>query len=130
MPKLSRSRVRDLIEAVKSSLADLAQAEGLVISFAGARFTDSSLRLTLNLSVVDDTGTVLTPEHVAWTQLATTFGLNPEWLGQEFTYSGNRYRVIGLNRRARRMPVKTVQVASGKPYKFPAALVKYAFTER
>lgn len=48
------------------------------------------------------------------------FGLDPDHLGQTFTYCGKAYQIKGLNPKAPKYPVIAKQAATGKSYRFNA----------
>ncbi len=83
----------------------------------GGRFTESSLTFKLKCSVVGEGGVDLT-EKREFESSAVLFGFKPEHYNREFNSNGERYRLVGFNFRARRMPLKAVRVRDGASFKF------------
>lgn len=54
---------------------------------------------------------------------ALWFGLEGKY-GAQFTYEGDVYRIIGINERAKKMPIKTIRLKDGINFKFSAELVR------
>ncbi|KKM03606.1 hypothetical protein LCGC14_1772670, partial [marine sediment metagenome] len=50
--------------------------------------------------------------------------LDPEWLDREFMHQGIRYKILGLNTRAKRYPVQVLRMDIKTNYKFPPKLVR------
>lgn len=65
------------------------------------------------------------PEETDWQRFATLFNLPEDALGKEITLGGQKMKIVGLNTRARKMPVM-LEAAGGKKYKAPAESVTRA----
>ena len=66
-------------------------------------------------------------ETLNFERYAQSYGLLPTDLGREFlAFDGNRYKITGLNTRARKNPIVAKSVKSGKTYVFPAHSVSRA----
>ena len=127
MKRIDRPTCRLLLEEVAATLAPLALTHDLVVSEPRGRFSPTSLKVTLTLSVKDEAGVAQEPTRTAFSALASLYNLRPEWLDQTFDYRGRRFKVLGLNSRARKMPVIAKDVVSGRSYKFHPATVRRGF---
>lgn len=107
-----------------AALAPIAERYGvqLVLGRMTCERDGSGLSVKLTASRIVD-GVTMTPEANAFKQLADAYGMDPDWLGAEFDWRGERYRVTGLNTRARKMPIVAERVRDGAGYKFPEATI-------
>lgn len=107
-------------DAVRDAVSDVLVKHSLLITKNSARFTPTSIRITLELDVTDTQG-VNQAAKADWERYASSFGLPVEAFGQTFvTYSHEEFRIVGLEPKRRRFPVSAERVGTGKRYKFPA----------
>lgn len=119
---INRQKVRALRAMLEEKLKGF---EGLHVELGSARFTSSSVTFKIEMSEVAEDGTVESPAVMAFRALAGVHGLSPDDLGREFDHNGRRFKVVGLNPKAKRYPVNCEQVGTGKAYKFSATTVRH-----
>ena len=86
--------------------------------------TNFSCKLT-TANVTEETKGLTAPQikqRAAYQESAVLYGLKPEWLDQEFVSQGQKFKIIGLNRRASKRPVSCT--SQGKEYGFPTNSIK------
>lgn len=121
--KLNRQTLPEVRTLLEEHLKEFAQMTGLHVEI-GNRIafdpTHTNASIPLTVAVVDASGDAKTPERVALEQDGGLFGLPANSYGRTFSQGSRTYRLIGLNRRAVRMPLIAEDVATGKRYKFAA----------
>lgn len=105
MDKAKAIRIQN---AMDKFAKELAAAEGLRITKNSALYSDIDLKLTL---VVEETS--VESEQANFNTNAQLFGLTQDTFNKEFTYNGKTYRIVGIDRKSRKYPVKVLDVASG-----------------
>ncbi len=122
--KLSRATLTQLRDDINRAFKDIENKYGVQIKTAGARFTATEANFKVQINTIDANGVVETSERSRFTTLAHNYDLEPEWLDQEFMHQGIRYKILGLNTRAKRYPVQVLRMDSKTAYKFPSKLVR------
>lgn len=59
-----------------------------------------------------------------FTRVASRKGFPANWYNQVFTYKGEAYKIVSANMRARKYPISTILLETGKPFNFPISLVR------
>jgi hypothetical protein len=103
--------------AVNEALADIGKKFGIKIGTGRGKYRDMHFTLTVEASVVGEGGIDLS-DKVDFVQYAVAFGLRPDMFGKTFKANGEEYRIVGLNLKANKMPVKCVRVSDGRDFKF------------
>lgn len=119
---MNRQKVRALRAMLEQQLKGF---EGLHVQLGSARFTSTSVTFKVELSEVGKDGTAETPEVAAFRSMAELHGLNKDDLGREFEHNGRRFKVVGLNTKAKRYPVLCEHQGTGRTYKFGATTVRH-----
>lgn len=124
---MDRDAVRLIASRIESELQNLANELGIDIARGRGTYRDGSLSLKLEISLITETGEVLTKEAQDFKSMATLYGLQSEDLGREFTNSsGDRCVITGLKRRASRYPITYRCLSNGKQFKTTAdSIVSY-----
>jgi hypothetical protein len=102
---LTKEAVRALHADLNTAAAALATKHGVVITVKQIRYGTQNAVATLDIAAVDAEGVVYSREREAWADLAVDYGLDPALLDKEVVLNKYRYRVVGLNPRARKRPV-------------------------
>jgi hypothetical protein len=126
--EFNRANVRALHAEVEAALKPIAEKYGLLLERKGRTFYRDSLPAGFQFVVATEgaDGEVLDSKAKDFQRLAGSFGLKAEDLGKEFISGhGERYRITGLNPRAKRYPILGERVSDGKTYKFGAITVKH-----
>ena len=126
-PKITATRfTKESLNALRTELSAavsaVAAAHGITITIGSAGYTRDGMTATfkVELSSRDETGAVVTREAQAFTQMATTFGLQSSDLGRVFRQQGKAFRITGLAPRSGRYPILAECQATGKTFKFGA----------
>lgn len=118
---MDREAVRLIASRIESELQNLSNELGIDIQRGRGTYRDGSLSLKLEISLITESGEVLTKEAQDFKSAAHLYGLQPEDLGREFiNVNGERCVITGLKRRASRYPITYRSLASGKGYKTTA----------
>ena len=125
---IDRKALQYLRGVIDSALDELSneQGWGIKLQLGNGSYSGSNGHFKLNISAIDESGTVVTEEAEDFKQYAELYGLKPEWLGESFTYSSVRqggtpetYKIIGLKARARKRQILT-EDGNGKRVVWPA----------
>lgn len=124
-----KARLRQLRPQIEAALQDLAEKEQLSISLGSARFTSDNVTFKLELSTVNNDGTVNTKEGEDFKFYASRYGLKPEALGATFRHAGDVYTIKGCKPRSHKYPILGVN-SNGKTYKFHSSTVCAGITDK
>jgi len=125
---IDRKALQYLRGVIDSALDELSneQGWGIKLQLGNGSYSGSNGHFKLNISAIDESGTVVTEEAEDFKRYAELYGLKPEWLGESFTYSSVRqggtpetYKIIGLKARARKRQILT-EDGNGKRVVWPA----------
>ena len=102
---------RKISASVNSAIEAALKVNGLKLN-GGCRATineqtgEISIRLTvLDPNHKDASGNSITPEAARWNELASLYGLKPEWLGQSYPNGGRQMKIVGLRKGNVKQPV-------------------------
>ena len=128
--EMTRKNARQIREKCVENMAQFAEDNGLQIMPASARFGPTSVTIKLEFARVDpETGQAQDRKAQAFSQLATAYGLDPDWLGKCFISNGKEFRIVGLNTRAPKFPVMCERTKDGKRFKFKEATIEQRMTD-
>ena len=125
---IDRKALQYLRGVIDSALDELSneQGWGIKLQLGNGSYSGSNGHFKLNISAIDESGTVVTEEAEDFKRYAELYGLKPEWLGEIFTYtsvkrgsSPETYKIIGLKARARKRQILT-EDGNGKRVVWPA----------
>jgi hypothetical protein len=121
---VTRDKCREIQAEVETALQAIAAKHGLTVKLNGGRFTTSSFAPKVEFLVPGaiDGGTRKAED--AWNTLAKLYGLNPAWLGKDFTArDGDKYRVMGLLPGRTKNVVKLARVRDNRALVAPVGFV-------
>lgn len=110
--------------AALAALEQVAKDHGVTIQDGAGRFDAGSFTMKFVASTIGEDGKANDPARTAFGLLATRYGLEASDLDREFSSRGERYRITGLNTKARKMPIQAVRVRDGARFKFAPDIVK------
>jgi len=125
---IDRKALQYLRGVIDSALDELSneQGWGIKLQLGNGSYSGSNGHFKLNISAIDESGTVVTEEAEDFKRYAELYGLKPEWLGESFTYTSYKqeskpetYKIIGLKARARKRQILT-EDGNGKRVVWPA----------
>ena len=125
---IDRKALQYLRGVIDSALDELSneQGWGIKLQLGNGSYSGSNGHFKLNISAIDESGTVVTEEAEDFKRYAELYGLKPEWLGESFTYSSVKrgsspetYKIIGFKARARKRQILT-EDGNGKRVVWPA----------
>lgn len=115
-----REKVRELRYEIEEALKRI---EGPVSFKVGsASFTDNAVTFKLEVSTINNDGTVNTKEAEDFRLNARLYGLLPDALNQTFEYLDQTYTIIGCKPRSKKYPI--LCKCGEKTFKFPARTVQ------
>ena len=118
-----RKTVAELRIAVEAALKPLGEAIGVQFRAGHILFQTSNCTVKVEAALIGDGGEVKTKEAEDFRRMARFYGLKPEQLNQTFTdLRGARFKLVGLNIRARTKPFVIEDVA-GKRFIAPEEMV-------
>ena len=124
---IDREFLRKLRDELDQYLVEVGDKYGVEITLGNATFTPVRASFKLEIACVSDDGEVHTKEAEDFKRYARQYGLRPDHLGQQFTYSSNTYVLLGCKPRSTRFPIVARRLADGKTYKLPHDMVRFAF---
>jgi hypothetical protein len=110
--KMTRAKVKQLRADIDAALAAVEKKHGVEFDLGRITFTDTDFRGKLTCKSADPNA-----DRKIFERDALRVGLKKTAYGKTFTHVGRDYRVSGVNTRAKKYPVKVVDVASGGNYK-------------
>lgn len=114
---MDKATTKKLAEASAKALEAVASEYGVSVRYKSGNYSSTTASLKFEFSDIGDDGVVQTRESEAFTQLAHVYGLKAEDLGATFESRGRTYTIVGLNGRARKMPIQATR-DDGKSFKF------------
>ena len=126
---IDRKALQYLRGVIDSALDELSneQGWGIKLQLGNGSYSGSNGHFKLNISAIDESGTVVTEEAEDFKRYAELYGLKPEWLGEIFTYSSVKqggtpetYKIVGFKARARKRQILTEHIESGRRVVWPA----------
>lgn len=122
-----RPTVKALRSVLEDALKTIETQYGISVHVGNASFTPENVTFKVNLAVVGASGQVMTKEATTFKQLASFYGLNPDWLFKKFTNPNapaDEYKVLGLKTGRGKYPIIAERVRDGKQFKFQEAALK------
>lgn len=128
---IDRNSLKTVIRpALAKALGQLSDELGIAIVPGNASYDADGSHGTfkLELSIVDDSGAVVTRERSDFEKYGNMYGLTPEMLGAEIQLGGHRLAIAGLKMKARKNNVLLNTVdGSDRQMVAPAATVVAAY---
>jgi len=124
---LDRATVKALRGSLETALKTIETQFGISVNVGNASFTSENVTFKVNLAVVGASDNVMTKEATAYTQLASFYGLDPNWLFKTFTNPNapnDSYKVLGLKTGRGKYPIIAQRVRDGKQFKFQESALK------
>jgi len=106
-----------LREQANALLQPLAQQHGLTILEQGARYTPTTLTLTIQL-IVSTTPNGRSGEQAEFEKYCVIAGLRPDQFGAQFTYAGETYQIVGIAPKRPKRPIIAARTKDGKRFVF------------
>lgn len=122
--KLDSQSVDHLRGEINQALKAVANKFGLKIQVGAVRYSPTEGNFKVKVNTINANGVVETVARTRFIQLASHYGLDPNWLDQEFIHKGDKYKIEGLNTRASRYKIQVIRIHDKACYKFPASLVR------
>jgi hypothetical protein len=110
-----------LSKATSDALQAVAEQFGVTVQVGGGSFDPTAGTFKPKVIFAESGGA-----QREWARWAELFGLLVEDFGAEFTAQGRRFRITGVNTRAKRMPINCEEISTGRTFKFEAESVKRA----
>ena len=120
-----RLTVRTVMDEIEVAVRQIAARHGLEFSHQRARFSMSEMTTKLTLKTVGAAEALVDFQRMQFPALAGRFGLPRDAVGKSFIFKGARYTIEGLKIDRPKYPVSCKR-SDGRPFKFPALVVKNA----
>lgn len=124
--KFTRQMVEELRKELNKAIAQFGEAHGLTLDVGNARFDETSIAYTLNVSFSKTEN--YDPDKANWDANCRVIGMKPEDFGKETTINGVPYVICGYNQRASKNRI-WIRSAAGKVYVSDARSVKSGMKE-
>lgn len=124
--EFTSSNVRALMAEIENALKPIAEKHGLLLDQKGRTFHRDAVPVMFQLTVpkMDENGTTLDAKAQAFQRDAHLVGLDPDALYRGLLIGGEKYRITGLNLRAKQFPVLAERIHDGKRFKLGVDMVK------
>jgi len=119
---LDRTAVRRINDDIQSALDSVAKRYGVQIKVGNSRFSNTNCTTKIDISTVNEGGTVMTKEATDYNRYASSFGLTKK-LGDTFEFRYDTYEIVGLKPRSSKYPVLAKNLSNGKTFKFPTNVI-------
>lgn len=118
---MNKLQVEMLRNEINNALAAIGEKYDLDLSLGNIKYGDLGFHGTLDCKM-RDIGNGMSAKEAEYKINARKFGIDPETYGKTFEIKGLKYTIIGINTRARTMPI-IASCEDGKEYKFRAEAV-------
>lgn len=124
--EFTRALLRDINEEAMELLRPLAEKYGLVLDHKRCSATREAMPVMLQFLVrkEDADGNALNARASDFQKLAQYYGLDASDLHREFSCHGSKFRITGINRKAKKTPILAERLDNGKSYRFDSYTVK------
>lgn len=119
--------VNEIAKEVVAALQSIAEKHGINLKKGRGTFDRNNWTMKLEWSIVAKNGTPNTKEKTDLDRFGVAMGLPANSYGKEFTYSGSRFKVVGLKVSSHKYPIIGERVSTGKRYKFSVDAVTRMF---
>ena len=104
---------------INTALREVEEAHGIKLNMGNISFDATMFRTKLEASIVNEKGIVEDRQRRDFTQYATMYDLNPEWLDKEIVLGDDTFTVTGLNTKASKNVVR-IEKDNGQIYGCPS----------
>jgi len=125
---MDKTTVESMRVYLEAALTGFEEHFGVQVSVGNISYSYNNCRIKMDVAEIKEDGSVSTREADNFKRLANSYGLESNWLGQEFTSGKDVFVLTGLNTRARKFPVQATRKRDGKKYKFPVSRIQRAFS--
>jgi len=119
MEIFTKSTIEVLRVEINTALREVEEAHGIKLNMGNISFDATMFRTKLEASIVNEKGIVEDRQRRDFTQYATMYDLNPEWLDKEIVLGDDTFTVTGLNTKASKNVVR-IEKGNGQTYGCPA----------
>lgn len=123
-PMITRQTVIDIRCEIKEALAKIESKYGINFTIGNCSFTSTTGNFKFEFVENSPEGNPVSPEELAFKRNASFYGLAESDLGRVFASNGRKFKIIGLNTRAHKMPIIAEDISTGKQFVFSAFVVK------
>lgn len=112
--EINRALLRTLRTEIDTALKSIGQKHGLALQLEPrGSFTETELHLkVLGMAGSGGASAVQAKREADWNQYAKSLGLDPAWLHQHITFSGDTYEIMGLVPSRHKYPVAALKNGS------------------
>lgn len=103
---------------INDALAKIGEKYNIDAQIGAIRYDESGFRTTIEAKVKVINGK--SGAQIEYEMYAGKFGIDRNTFGKTFIHAGNTYRIVALDRNARKYPIIAMNVATGDKMKFPA----------
>jgi hypothetical protein len=108
------AEIEKILQAAQDSLLEL----GISVKVGRMTYRESTATLKLEIGEVRENGEATTKEAEAFRVYCYRYGLEPEDRGNEIIERGQRFRLEGINPKAKKFPFIARNLDDGKLYRF------------
>jgi hypothetical protein len=119
MTMITKNLLKTLRPDIDAALQEVGRKHGVQLTATSGSYGGNSGTFKLEILPVATDGSVICPKAIAFTDHASDFGLNPEWLGQTIIARGKIFTITGLNLNRPKYRV-AITDQDGKEYGMPA----------
>jgi hypothetical protein len=124
--KFDPNACRLLRAELEAALKIVADKHGISIKTGKMTYSDTNVKVSLEVATVSEGGEVNTREKKDFLQFAEIYGLKPTDLGRNFKSQGELYQITGLNTKKQKFAIQAKRLRDGHSYGFVAEDVKRA----
>jgi len=104
---------------IEQALAAVEAKHNVKFDLGRITFTESNFRTKLECtSTADRSGNTVDPRQVKFDQNSWRFNIAKDAFGKTFTKGGRKYKIVGLNPRAKKYPLNC-EAPNGQQWKMP-----------
>ena len=113
----TKESLRAIRPRIEEQLKHLEAELGIKIRVGNASFSANNATFKLELTSINEDGSVVPREEAQFLEFCAAVGLKREDLGKVIAYAGNAYKITGLNLRSAKYPIMVKRVTDGKGFR-------------
>lgn len=117
--QFNRKNLPSFRTEIEQALAAVEAKNGVKFDLGRITFTESNFRVKLECtSAADKSGNAVDPRQVKFDANVWRYNIAKDAFGKTFTKGGRKYKIVGLNPRAKKYPLNC-EAPNGQQWKMP-----------
>ena len=125
----TKDNIHDVKKELEKKFKEITELCGVNFKLNSIRYSESTFKVTLDAFLAEKGQSLY---EVNWPKHCISYGFSSSELHKEFTTGkGMKYKIVGLNPKARKYPIVCKNLEDGKDYVFtPENVMRYLYSEK